>query len=664
MKKTLFLLLTVTAMTANAQVKLQPLFTDNMVLQQQSDAPLWGESKPNKKVTVTTSWDKQTYTTTADAEGHWTVSVKTPSAGGPYDITISDGKPVKLKNVLIGEVWICSGQSNMEMPLAGWGKIKNYEQEIANANHPRIRIINVSNATSPVPLNTFETTTDGWQECSPQTIAEFSSTGYFFGRDIEKFQNVPVGLIGTNWGGTIAEAWTSQSSLMAMPDFRQAVERVRKMPASREEREASYKKELTDWYAHSETKEGGFDNGKATFAATDFDDSQWKDVQLPARIDNQGYGYYNGFIWVRRTFDIPANFAGKNLKLELGSVDDNDDTYFNGEHIGHTDGVGENRIYTIPARLVKAGKAVLTVRILNTGGYVGIMRDNGIMLSINKKSPAANEVISLNGTWKSLASTTFKQLPPRPRNTVNEPNIASVLYNAMIHPLIPYAIKGAIWYQGEANEGRAYQYRELLPTMINDWRKQWGYNFPFYIAQLASFRKQATEPGDAWWAEVREAQMMTTNLENTGIICLTDIGDANDIHPKNKQEVGRRLALVARAKTYGEQVVYSGPVYKGYRIEGNTIRISFCHTDGGLKTNDGDVKIKGFAIAGLDHKFHWADARIDGNDIIVSSPDVTFPIAVRYAWADNPNCNLCNGEGLPAFPFRTDDWPGLTINRK
>ena len=664
MKKTLFLLLAVTAMTAKAQVKLQPLFTDNMVLQQQTNAPLWGESKPNKKVTVTTSWDKQTYTTTADAKGHWTVSVKTPSAGGPYDITISDGKPVKLKNVLIGEVWICSGQSNMEMPLAGWGKIKNYEQEIADANHPRIRIINVSNATSPVPLNTFETTTGGWQECSPQTIPEFSSTGYFFGRDIEKFQNVPVGLIGTNWGGTIAEAWTSQEALTTMPDFRQAVENVRKMPVTREEREAAYKKELADWYAQSETKEGGFDNGKATFAATDFDDSQWKDVQLPARIDNQGYGYYNGFIWVRRTFDIPANFAGKNLKLELGSVDDNDDTYFNGEHIGHTNGVGENRIYTIPARLVKAGKAVLTVRILNDAGYVGIIRDNGIMLSIDKKSPAANEVISLNGTWKSLASTTFKQLPRKPRNMTNEPNLASVLYNAMLHPLIPYAIKGAIWYQGESNEWRAYQYRDLLPTMINDWRTQWGYNFPFYIAQLASFRKQATEPVDARWAELREAQMMTTNLENTGIICLTDIGDANDIHPKNKQEVGRRLALVARAKTYGEPVVYSGPVYKGYRIEGNTIRISFSHTDGGLKTNDGYAKIKGFAIAGLDHKFHWADARIDGNDIIVSSPNVTFPIAVRYAWADNPYCNLCNGEGLPAFPFRTDDWPGLTLGKK
>ena len=664
MKRTLFLLLAVTTLTASAQVKLQPLFTDNMVLQQQTDAPLWGESKPGKKVTVNTSWDKQAYTTKADEKGRWTVSVKTPTAGGPYDITISDGKPVTLKNVLIGEVWICSGQSNMEMPVEGWGHVNNYQQEVAAAQHPNIRLLNVKNATSPVPETTFEATEGGWQVCSPQSVREFSAAGYFFGRDIQKYQNVPIGLIGTNWGGTIAEAWTSQEALMAMPDFRQAVERIRQTPTSREERAEAYRKAIADWYAKSETKEGGFDNGKATFAATDFDDSQWKDVRLPARIDNQGYGQYDGFIWVRRTFDIPANFAGKKLRLELRNVDDNDFTYFNGELIGQTDGYEVNRTYTIPARLVKAGKAVLTVRILNTGGYVGITGDKDITLSIDKKSPAANEVLSLGGTWKSLASTKFSQLPPMPRNANNEPNIVSVLYNAMLHPLIPFAIKGAIWYQGESNDNRAYQYRDLLPTMINDWRTQWGYNFPFYIAQLANFRKQATEPVEGLWGELREAQMMTTSLENTGIACLIDIGDANDIHPKNKQEVGRRLALAARAQTYGEKIVYSGPVYKGYRIEGNTIRISFCHTDGGLKTRDGDAKVKGFAIAGLDHKFHWAEARIDGNDIVVSSPDVAFPIAVRYAWADNPDCNLYNGEGLPAFPFRTDDWPGLTANKK
>ena len=338
-------------------------------------------------------------------------------------------------------------------------------------------------------------------------------------------------------------------------------------------------------------------------------------------------------------------------------VDDIDYTYFNGELVGQTDSYGTMRNYTIPARLVKAGKAVLTVRIVDTGGEGGLY------------SPAdqlylecRGERMPLQGDWRYKATTPLAKLAAVPVNDTSSPNQVCVLYNAMINPLVGFAIRGAIWYQGCNNEHKGYQYRELLPLMIRDWRTKWGYDFPFYIVQLANYKQLQTEPGDDEWAEVREAQAMAArHVDNSGLACLIDIGEAGDIHPRNKQEVGRRLALIARAKTYGErQLEYSGPQYRDYRIEDQQIRIFFDHADG-LRPAEGSV-VKGFAIAGSDHRWHWADARIDGQSVVVSSPEVCNPVAVRYAWHVNPVCNLQNGAGLPAVPFRTDDWPGLSIN--
>jgi sialate O-acetylesterase len=458
----------------SAKIGLPKIFTDNLVLQQQTDAPIWGKATPNKAVKIVTSWDSQTYQVKADASGKWLVKVKTPKAGGPYSISISDGTEVKLNNILIGEVWICSGQSNMEMPLAGWGKVNDYEQEIANANYPKIRLLHVEKATSNTPLEDLSGTRNGgWQECSPETIAEFSSVAYFFGRNLYENRDVPIGLINTSWGGTIAEAWTSGESLGNMPDFAKALEDIAKQ---------------------EETEE---------------------------------------------------------LK--------------------------------------------------------------------------------------------------------KNPNRVTVLYNAMIHPLAPYAFCGAIWYQGESNANRAYQYRELFPLMIRDWRKTWGKNFPFYFVQLANYMERKSEPEKSAWAELREAQFQTLNLENTGMAVTIDIGDAKDIHPKNKQDVGLRLALNARAITYREKIPYAGPVYKSYQIEEDKIRIRFDKVTNGLQTIN-DPKIKGFEIAGPDHVFHWAEAYIEKDEVVVSSSEVKFPVAVRYAWANNPECNLYDGANLPASPFRTDDW--------
>jgi sialate O-acetylesterase len=480
--RTLFLLASLfTGIACTAKVTLPSVFTDNMVLQQKTNAAIWGKADAGKTINISTSWKNKKYTTTVDQAGNWKIKVATPSYGGPYSITISDGEELILKNVLIGEVWICSGQSNMQLPLAGWGKINNYEKEIAEAKYPNIRLFQTQHVASNQPLNDAKVDMNGWKPCSPEYISEFSSVAYFFARDIYKKTGIPIGLIHTSWGGTVVEAWMSASTLKNNADFADTVRKI------------------------------------------------------------------------------------ENTKAEP---------------------------------------------------------------TIDK-----------------------------------EPNHPTVLYNALIHPFIQYAIRGAIWYQGESNAERANQYRTLFPAMITDWRKQWGIgDFPFYFVQLANWKKTEEEPKASDWAELRDAQLQTLALPKTGMAVTIDIGDAVDIHPKNKQDVGKRLALIAMAKTYGANAPYSGPIVKAHKIVGNSVKIDFKFTDGGLKAQSGELT--GFSIAGADQKFHWAKATISGNQVLVSSADVPNPVAVRYAWAANPVCNLINGAGLPASPFRTDNWQDSTFGKK
>lgn len=634
--------------TISAKVVLPPMFSDNMVLQQQADAPIWGEAKPMKTVKITTSWDGKTYETLSDKEGKWKLSVRTPEAGGPYELTLTDGQKLVLKNVMIGEVWICSGQSNMEMPLKGWGKIMDYEKEIAAANHPNIRLLHVEHVTSTQPETDIKIRDNGWQVCSPLTVPEFSATAYFFGREISEKQNVPIGLIHTSWGGTNVESWISGKVLQEMPDFSKVVEDIRAMP-DKTAMKADYLKALEAW---NNRVDEGFAAGKPVRAEASLDDKAWGKLNFPGMVDQQGLGDFDGLIWLRRTVDIPASWAGKKVQLVLGAIDDNDITYWNGREVGRTDGYSVQRNYTVPGKLVKAGPLTLAVRVTDTGGGCG-MPDELYLRSDN------GEQISLAGEWKYQIAADARKEGMFPKDMSEDPNLPTSLYNAMIHPLVPYSIRGAIWYQGENNASRAYQYRELFPLVIENWRKDWGQDFPFYFVQLANFMQVSPNPVDSDWAELREAQERTLSVANTGMAVIIDKGDANDIHPKDKQAVGHRLALVARAKTYGEQIPYSGPVYRSYQVDGDKIILSFDHTDGGLKSSDGKA-LQGFAIAGRDHKFHWAKAEIQGDKIVVSSPDVPYPVAVRYAWANNPVCNLYNGAGLPASPFRTDDWKGVT----
>ena len=634
--------------TLSAQVKLLPIFSDNMVLQQQTQAPIWGESKPNKKVEITTSWDQKKYTIQADEQGKWSTKVATPVAGGPYNITISDGKKVKLSNVMIGEVWICSGQSNMEMPLEGWGKIMDYKKEIAAADHPNIRLLHVEHVTSTQPESDIKVRDNGWLVCSPQTIPNFSATAYFFGREISEKQNVPVGLIHTSWGGTNVESWISGKVLQEMPDFSNVVEEVCAMP-DKTAMKAEYLKTLEAW---NNRVDEGFSAGKPVRAEVSLDDSNWAKMKFPGMVEEQGLNGFDGLIWLRRTVDIPASWAGKKVQMILGTIDDNDITYWNGKEVGRTTGYTIQRNYTVPGKLVKAGPLSLAIRIVDTGGGCGMPNDFYLR-------SANGEQISLAGEWKYQVAADARKEGMPPKDMSENPNLPTSLYNAMIHPLVPYGIRGAIWYQGENNASRAYQYRELFPLVIENWRKDWGKDFPFYFVQLANFKPVSPEPVDSDWAELREAQTRTLSVANTGMAVVIDKGEANDIHPKDKQAVGHRLALIARAKTYGERIPYSGPMYHSYEIDGDKIILSFDHTEGGLKSGDGKT-LQGFSIAGRDHKFHWAKAEIQGDKIVVSSPEVSYPVAVRYAWADNPVCNLYNGAGLPASPFRTDDWKGVT----
>lgn len=645
---------------AYSQISLPAMFSDNMVLQQQSDVPIWGKAKANSKVKIVTSWDKRTYSAVADSNGKWQVSLKTPSAGGPYEITVSEKNTVRLRNILIGEVWICSGQSNMEMPLAGWGKIVDYEKEISEANYPNIRLLQAKRKTSTYPLEDVVLDGAGWQICSPETIENFSATAYFFGRDLHQNLDVPIGLIHTSWGGTPAEAWTSAESLTAMPEYVEKVENFSRWPQEVEEQRKSVQPKIDEWDRNVLSKDFGMKNNVALAAQPNFNDEDWKIVSVPEVWENNILPDFDGFVWYRKTIEIPEDWAGNNLTLYLGTIDDNDITYFNGKEIGRTDGYNIDRQYTVPAKLVKKGKATIAVRVMDTGGAGGFRSDAGKMYvaPANKKTLREN----LDGEWKCKAAVNMKDIGARPQFVAENPHNPTCLYNAMIAPFVPYTIKGAIWYQGETNAGRAYQYRTLFPLMINDWRTKWGYNFPFYFVQLANFMKPNDHPVESAWAELREAQLKTLGLANTGMAVIIDIGDAEDIHPKNKQDVGKRLALQAREKTYGQNIIGSGPIYASYRIENGKIRIIFQPNESKLIAKNGELK--GFTVAGPDRKFYNAHAEIDGNEVVVSSPEVKFPIAVRYAWADNPACNLYNEAGLPASPFRTDDWAGTTINNK
>ena len=664
------------AICSSSKVQLSPLFTDNMVFQQNCQAPVWGKAAPGANITITPSWNKKTYSTIADEEGRWHVSIPTPKGSfKEYTLTISDGEPVVLRNVVVGEVWLGSGQSNMEMSFTRMASRTNGDEFNDASGYSDIRILQVSRATGMVERDYFSAESGGWMESSPETVRNFSAAGWYFGRRLYEELKVPVGIIHSSWGGTIIEAWMSQEAILSFPETRNQVALVKKLPDDEAEREKAFEEGIDEFFQEIWKKDIGMDGGVAAWAQPGFDDSNWRTISLPSAVQKLWPGT-NGMYWFRKEVEIPAGWEGHDLTLSLGPVDDFDDTYWNGELVGSGRIWSKPREYTVPARMVKAGKTVICIRNTDDHGNGGLY-GNASLLYI--QGPDGSR-IRIDGDWKVCLALSFKGMPKAARH---EPNLATVLFNAMVKPLIPFAIKGAIWYQGESNVDSAYRYREMMSALILDWRAQWGYEFPFYITQIAGYKPITRVAGEDEWAELRESQAISSEvLDNAGMACIIDIGEADDIHPVRKMEVGERLARLALANDYGKKIVANGPRYSGYVLCGNAIRVRFTDVADGLKVipsgdyaeirygkagMDSELVRKaesgalcGFQIAGADREWHWADATLDGDEVIVSCPEVPHPLQVRYGWGSNPVCNLFNSEGLPAWPFRTDDWTGIT----
>ena len=679
MKRLLLLTVAVLAsVSLHARVELTPLFTDNMVFQQNCQAPVWGKAAPGATVSVTPSWNGKTYRAKADADGRWSVKIDTPKGSfKKYTLTVSDGEPVVLQNVVVGEVWLASGQSNMQMPVESWRAVRTNQEDIAGAaQYAGVRLLQVSRATGMKEHDYFSADFDKWKESSPESVRNFSAAAWYFGRKLMDELKVPVGIIHSSWGGTIIEAWMSEGAIGLYPEQSGALAKVKSLSDSEAEREKTYEEEIEAFVRDASLKDHGKVGGVAVWARPAYDDTAWKSIQLPCQVQER-WPSTNGIFWFRKTVDIPASWAGKDLTLSLGPVDDFDETYWNGELVGSGRLWNKAREYTIPARLVKGGKAVICIRCTDDHGEGGLYGAPDLLFILGPDG----QKIRLDNEWKVTLSVSFTGAP---RATAKEPNMPTVLYNAMIKPLAPFAIKGAIWYQGESNAERAYRYRDLMQSMILDWRTLWGNDFPFYITQITGYKAISEVPGDDAWAELREAQAMATRaLDRCGMACIIDLGEAEDIHPVRKREVGERLARLALANDYGRKMVADGPRFESFKIRGGAAVIRFGDVADGLTTlpsgsfaearyGSVDEKVQkaesgvltGFQIAGPDRVWHWADARIEGAcEVVVSSPEVPQPVAVRYAWSINPVCNLYNSAGLPAWPFRTDDWPGLTYGK-
>ena len=626
-----------------------------MVLQRDAKILIWGWADPGEQVEMEFRGEK--WRTSAAADGKWELPIGPSPAGGPYEMTVRGRNILLLHDILVGDVWLASGQSNMEFPLkkgtSGWMTgVINADKEAASADYPLIRLFHVHKRISLKPEEEVEA--DRWVRADPETVGGFSALAFLFGREIFRRYTVPVGLIEADWGGTVAEAWVSEGSLEPFLDFKPALDSLKGVDEKAALAEyQGFLKAKAAWYALHGAEDRGRAGGRDLWAAPGFDAGGWPTIQEPQAKREGALKGFDQTVWFRKGLEIPAALAGKQSTLHLTASGSHDETYFNGEKVGETLGWDSPREYRVPGRLVKAGRNVIAVRQTGTDGYVGFF---GGADQLNLQ--AGDTTLSIAGTWAYQPGPDIAGLPAPSALTGfrSDPNTPTVLFNGMIAPLAPYRIRGVIWYQGESNavEKRTAQYRALFPALIEDWRSRWGYQVPFLFVQLAGFGPNKAEPADYPWAELREAQAMALSLPNTGMATAVDIGDEKDIHPRNKQELAHRLALVAEKTVYDENIVCSGPRYESMAVEGDRIRIRFSNLGSGLLVKDRCGCIRGFEIGGADGKFVWAQAWLDGEDIVVRNKSIGQPTAVRYDWSNTPDGNLYNEEGLPAVPFRTD----------
>lgn len=624
-----------------AQIRLPQIVRDSMILQRDVPLKIWGWASPKEKVNI--EFLNKKYTTRTKTDGKWMITLSPLKAGGPYAMNISGKNKITLKEILIGDVWFCSGQSNMVHQL----NIHDvtYAKDIAEANYTEIRqfwIPTLTNLEAPKD----DLPSGYWNAAVGENVRPFSAAAYFFAKKIYDKYKVPIGLINASVGGTPIESWTSEDGFKDFPEILKTIEKNKDTTyinsltrkafannANRPVRQPQDKGVIEKWYDPNYIPKG------------------WHTINIPGYWEDQGVKDLNGVVWYRKEIDIPASMVGKPARVFLGRIVDADVLYINGKQVGNTTYMYPQRRYHIATDVLKPGKNIFVVKVTNNFGKGGFVPDKPYSIF------AGNDTVDLKGYWQYKVGEVFV---PRTGGFggggFNAQNQPTACYNAMVAPLINYSIKGFLWYQGESNTGRAEEYTKLQPAMVSDWRNKWNQSdLPFIYVQLPNFMDYNYLPSESQWAEFRFAQLKCLSIPNSAMTVAIDLGEWNDLHPDNKKDVGERMALAALKLAYGENIVYSSPVYKSATIESDKIIISFDHTGSGLISNDGE-ELSEFAIAGADKKFFWAKAKIDGDKVIVWNNEIKDPKYVRYAWADNPvNPNLYNKEGLPASPFKTDN---------
>jgi len=619
------------------QIRLPRLVRDSMILQRDVKINIWGWASKNEKITV--KFNNKNYKTTTGADGKWLIQLSPMKAGGPYTMEITGRNKTLLKDILIGDVWFCSGQSNMvhQMNIHD----VTYAKDIAEANNPQIRhfwiptLTNLQGPQDDLPAGY-------WKPAVGEEVRPFSAVAYFFALKIYDKYHVPVGLINASVGGAPIEAWTSEEGLKDFPALQTTIQK---------NKDTAYVNSFAGRSGNTSRaipKDKGL-TGPEPWYDISYVPKEWRTINIPGYWEDQGLKDLNGVVWYRKEINMPASMTGLPARVFFGRIVDADVLYINGKQVGSTTYQYPQRRYSVPAGLLKTGKNIFVIKVTNTAGKGGFVPDKPYYLFAGK------DTIDLKGYWQYKVGEAFEPGSGFGGGGISSQNQPTALYNAMVAPVINYSIRGFLWYQGEANTGRAEEYAKLQPTQIMDWRNKWKKgDLPFLYVQLPGYMDYNYLPSESNWALLRESQLKSLSVPNTAMAVAIDLGEWNDIHPDNKKDVGERLALAAMKIVYNENLVYSGPLYQSSTIEGNKIIISFTNTGSGLITNDGE-ELSEFAIAGADKKFVWAKAKIEGDKIIVWNDDIANPMYVRYAWADDPvNPNLYNKEGLPASPFRTD----------
>lgn len=626
----------------SSSLKLPRLISDGMVLQRSKPVKIWGWAKAGECISIRFLGEE--YRAITDSGGTWVVTLPELDAGGPYSMEIAgNDQQIVIDNILVGDVWLCSGQSNMVLPMERVDLL--YSEEIASSTNPAIRQFKVPDRydfnTSHRDLESGQ-----WQEANPENVLGYTAAGYFFAKALYEQYGVPIGLIASSVGGSPVESWLSEDALRRFPEYLAVAKECSDRDYVKQVQERDEKTQA-EWYHTLHRLDKGLTGQTPWYdpAYTGFE--EWSTMNIPANWDEEEkLADLVGVVWFRKEITIPKSLAGKPARLLLGAIVDSDTTYLNGEVVGTTAYQYPPRKYIVPAGLLKEGKNVLVVRVVSNTGHGAFVRDKPYQLTID------DTVIDLTGQWQYQIGAVTDPLPP----VTFFQNKPLGLFNGMIAPLVNYALKGVIWYQGESNTEHPSNYFQLFSALIEDWRDKWKQSdLPFLYVQLANFMPADKTPSESNWAELREQQLKALAVPHTAMAVAIDIGEWNDLHPLNKKDVGERLALGARYVAYGEHdLVYSGPIYQSMKKEENKIVLTFDHVDGGLVAKGND-KLNHFAIAGPDGKFIWAEAKIEGDRVVVWHDDIEDPAAVRYGWANNPEgANLYNKAGLPASPFRTD----------